>query len=156
MSTYSSPLVVFGNGSIKSRCTRSIGGTSMIRSHISSWVLRNTKEKEEARTRFVIPEKLRETVMELCRGLPSLAIRVQRELCLRLRINSIVTICQERYEPSYWQNQPKIGVLPLCQSNIIHGETLEGYSIVFWYSCTLDNSFWCHCYHWLSAIHLHI
>ena len=34
-------------------------------------VLRNTKKKEEARTRFVIPEKLRETVMELCRGLPS-------------------------------------------------------------------------------------
>jgi hypothetical protein len=53
-------------------------------------VLRNTKKKEEARTRFVIPEKLRETVMELCRGLPSLAIRVQRELCLRLRKNSIV------------------------------------------------------------------
>ena len=34
-------------------------------------VLRNTPKKEGARTRFVIPAKLRETVMELCRGLPS-------------------------------------------------------------------------------------
>ena len=64
-------------------------------------VLPSIPKKEGARTRLVIPAKLRETVMELYRGLPSLAIRVQRELCLRLRINSIVTICQERYEPSY-------------------------------------------------------
>jgi hypothetical protein len=34
-------------------------------------VLRNTSKKEGARTRLVIPAKLRETVMELCHELPS-------------------------------------------------------------------------------------
>jgi hypothetical protein len=64
-------------------------------------VLRNTPKKDGARTRLVIPAKLRETVMELCHELPSAGHQGTERTLSRVRISFIGITCQETYELSY-------------------------------------------------------